>query len=66
MGINYGTNKIRFPAPVPVGSKIRGGAELLAVEEIPGGLQATVLITIEVEGGAKPACVIESISRYLT
>jgi acyl dehydratase len=65
MGINYGANKVRFPAPVPVGSRIRGGAELVAVEEIQGGLQTTVLITIEVEGGTKPACVIESISRYL-
>jgi acyl dehydratase len=65
MGINYGANKVRFPAPVPVGARIRGGAELVAVEEIAGGLQSTVLITIEVEGGAKPACVIESISRYL-
>jgi acyl dehydratase len=65
MGINYGANKVRFPAPVPVGSKVRGGAELLAVEEIPGGLQTTVLITIEIDGGTKPTCVIESISRYL-
>ena len=65
MGINYGTGKIRFPAPVPVGSKIRGGAELTSVEEVKGGLQASITITIEVEGGAKPACVIESISRYL-
>ncbi|MCU1380884.1 MAG: dehydratase [Acidimicrobiales bacterium] len=65
MGINYGANKVRFPAPVPVGSKVRGGAELLAVEEIPGGLQTTVLIAIEIDGGTKPACVIESISRYL-
>jgi acyl dehydratase len=65
MGINYGTGKIRFPAPVPVGSKVRGGAELTAVEEIKGGVQAFVTITIEVEGGGKPACVIESISRYL-
>ena len=65
MGINYGTGKIRFPAPVPVGSRIRGGAELTAVEEVKGGLQASITITIEIEGGAKPACVIESISRYL-
>jgi acyl dehydratase len=65
MGINYGTGKIRFPAPVPVGSKVRGGAELTAVEPINGGVQAHVTITIEVEGGTKPACVIESISRYL-
>ena len=66
MGVNYGANKIRFPAPVPVGSRIRGGAEVQSVEEVAGGVQATILITIEVEGGSKPACVIESISRYLT
>jgi acyl dehydratase len=65
LGINYGANKVRFPAPVPVGSRVRGAAEVLAVEPIAGGVQATVRITIEIEGGAKPACVIESISRYL-
>jgi acyl dehydratase len=64
-GVNYGTGKVRFPAPVPVGSRIRGGAEITAVEEIPGGVQTTITITIEVEGGAKPACVIESLSRWL-
>ena len=47
MGVNYGCGKIRFPAPVPVGSKIRGGGELTAVEEIKGGYQATVVITVE-------------------
>jgi acyl dehydratase len=65
MGINYGTGKIRFPAPVPVGARVRAGAELVSVEEIKGGLQSTVMITIEIEGGTKPACVIESISRYV-
>jgi acyl dehydratase len=64
-GVNYGTGKVRFPAPVPVGSRIRGGAEITAVDEIPGGLQTTITITIEVEGGTKPACVIESLSRWL-
>ena len=64
-GVNYGTGKVRFPSPVPVGSRVRGGAELAAVEEIPGGLQTTITITIEVEGSAKPACVIESLSRWL-
>jgi acyl dehydratase len=64
-GVNYGTGKVRFPAPVPVGSRIRGGAEVTAVEEIPGGVQTTITITIEVEGGTKPACVIESLSRWL-
>jgi acyl dehydratase len=66
MGINYGTNKVRFPAPVRVGSKIRAGAELVAVDPVPGGVQTTIRITIEVEGGEKPACVIESLSRYLS
>lgn len=64
-GVNYGTGKVRFPAPVPVGSRVRGGAEIASVEEISGGVQTTIMITIEVEGGAKPACVIESISRWL-
>ncbi|MEO7428120.1 MAG: MaoC family dehydratase [Acidimicrobiales bacterium] len=64
-GVNYGTGKVRFPAPVPVGSRIRGGAEIAAVGEIPGGVQTTITITIEVEGGTKPACVIESLSRWL-
>ena len=64
-GVNYGTGKVRFPAPVPVGSRIRGGAEIAAVEEIPGGLQTTITITIEVEGSDTPACVVESLSRWL-
>ena len=65
-GINYGTGKVRFPSPVPVGSRVRGGAEVTAVEEIPGGLQTTITITIQVEGQDKPACVIESLSRWLS
>ncbi len=64
-GVNYGTGKVRFPAPVPVGSRIRGGAEIASVDEIPGGLQTTITITIEVEGSTRPACVIESLSRWL-
>ncbi len=66
MGVNYGTGKVRFPAPVPVGSRIRASAELVAADDVVGGVQTTIVITVEVEGGAKPACVIESISRYLT
>ena len=65
MGINYGVNKIRFPAPVPVGSRIRVGAELSSVDEITGGVQAVITITVEVEGSAKPACVVESLTRYM-
>ena len=65
MGVNYGCNKVRFPAPVPVGSKIRATGEIAGVEEIPGGAQVVVRVTIEVEGGTKPACVVESVSRFV-
>jgi acyl dehydratase len=64
-GVNYGTDKVRFPAPVPVGSRIRATALLAACEEVRGGVQTKVVITIEVEGNAKPACVVESLSRWL-
>lgn len=64
-GVNYGVDKVRFPSPVKVGSRVRAGAELTAVSEVTGGLQTTIVITIEVEGGNKPACVIESLSRWL-
>ena len=65
MGINYGVNKVRFPAPVPSGSKVRFSAMLQDVTEIPGGVQAVIVITVEVEGSEKPACVVESVTRYL-
>lgn len=64
-GVNYGVDKVRFPSPVTVGSRVRAGAELVAVDEVKGGLQTTIRITIECEGSAKPACVIESLSRWL-
>ena len=64
-GVNYGVDKVRFPSPVKVGSRVRAGAELTAVSEVTGGLQTTIVITIDVEGGNKPACVIESLSRWL-
>jgi acyl dehydratase len=57
MGLNYGTNKVRFPAPVPVGSKVRASAQLVELSAIPIGTQAVVRVTIEIEGGTKPACV---------
>ena len=63
MGVNYGLNKVRFPAPVPVGSKVRLTATLVEVEEVKGGLQLTVGGVIEREGGDKPVCVLESIVR---
>lgn len=65
MGINYGLDKARFPAPVPVGSSVRMGVELTDVAEIAGGLQTTMTLTIEVEGSEKPACVIASLSRWI-
>ena len=64
-GVNYGVDKVRFPSPVKVGSRVRAGAELTAVSEVTGGLQTTIVISIEVEGGNEPACVIESLSRWL-
>jgi acyl dehydratase len=65
LGINYGTGKVRFPAPVPVGSRVRGTAELTSCDDVAGGVQTTIVITMEVEGGTKPACVVESLSRWL-
>jgi len=65
MGVNYGTGRVRFPAPVPVGSRIRGTGKLTAADPVNGGVQATVQVTIEIEGGDKPACVIETLSRFL-
>lgn len=65
MGINYGVNKVRFPAPVPSGSRVRFSAMLQEVVEIPGGVQAVIVITVEVEGSEKPCCVVESVTRYL-
>lgn len=61
--VNYGLNKVRFPAPVKVGARIRARCTLLAVEDIAGGLQITEQYSVEVEGGSKPACVAEAIMR---
>ncbi len=63
MGVNYGADKIRFPAPVPVGSKLRLGATLLDVTEIAGGLQMKVEFSFEVDGATKPSCVAEVLFR---
>ena len=65
MGVNYGTDRVRFPAPVPVGSRLRAGVELTAVAEIAGGVQTTMRVTVEVAGGTKPALVADVLSRYL-
>ncbi|MEU2057289.1 MaoC family dehydratase [Streptomyces bungoensis] len=61
---NYGLNKVRFPAPVKAGSRIRLAARLASVEEVPGGAQIAVDGTIEIDGGAKPAAVLQSLSRF--
>lgn len=65
MGINYGTDKVRFPAPVPVGSRVRAGAELVDVAAVVGGFQTVIRITMEMDGSERPACVVESVSRFL-
>jgi len=65
MGINYGVNKVRFPSPVLVGSRVRASGTISEVTEISGGVQAIVEVSIEVEDSSKPACVVESISRFL-
>ncbi|WP_371668171.1 MaoC family dehydratase [Streptomyces sp. NBC_00289] len=62
--VNYGLNKVRFPAPLKVGSRIRLVAKLTEVEEVSGGVQITVDGAIEIEGGAKPAAVLQSLSRF--
>jgi len=66
MGVNYGLNRVRFPAPVRVGSRLRAHFRLLSFEPLPGGAQLTVEVTMELDGSAKPACVAESVSRRFT
>ncbi|MDT5028854.1 MAG: hypothetical protein QOE61_5280 [Micromonosporaceae bacterium] len=64
MGVNYGLNKVRFPAPVPSGSTIRAGLRILSVEDIAGAAQVVNEVTIECDGGDKPCCVAQSVVRY--
>jgi acyl dehydratase len=64
MGINYGVNRVRFPAPVPVGSKLRAHFEVLEVADVEGGIQVVTQGTVEREGGEKPVCVAEMVSRH--
>ena len=65
LGINYGTGSVRFHTPLRVGGRVRGAAELVACDEIAGGVQTTIVITVEVDGADRPACVVESLSRWL-
>ncbi len=64
MAINYGLNRVRFPAPVPVGSRIRARCTLQSLEDIAGGVQTTFNVVVEVEGGSKPCCVAAWITRH--
>lgn len=64
MGVNYGCEKVRFPAPVKVNSRVRGVGELIEVEDVKGAIQARIRVTVEVDGSAKPGCVVDTISRY--
>src|SRR5688500_86568 len=64
MGVNYGCNKVRFVSPVKVGSKLRLGATIAAVDDVAGGVQATLDLTFETEGSDKPACVAQVVYRY--
>jgi len=65
MGVNYGCNKVRFPAPVPAASRVRARGEITEVEPIADGVQVVVRVTVELERGGKPACVADTVSRYL-
>jgi len=65
-GVNYGVNRVRFPAPLPVGSKVRMRATLASVDDVPGGAQISITQTFETDSGDKPVCVAESLSRVFT
>jgi len=64
MGVNYGTNKVRFTSPVPVGSEVRAGATLASVEEVSGGVQVALDVVVEVKDAPKPSCVAQVVFRY--
>jgi acyl dehydratase len=64
MGVNYGVNKVRFPAPVPVGSRLRASSRIAELTDVPGGIQLVTVVTIEREGGDKPVCVAETVARF--
>ncbi len=65
MGLNYGVDKVRFPSPVPVGSRLRGKGTITSAIEVTGGVQAVIRVTIEREGSEKPCAVVDTVSRYL-
>jgi acyl dehydratase len=63
MGVNYGANKVRFPAPVPVGSEVRAGVSIASVDDVDGGVQVAMDVTIEVRDAKKPSCVAQTVTR---
>jgi acyl dehydratase len=65
LAISCGCNQVRFPAPVPVGSRIRGSGEIAEATEVPGGIEVVVRVEVQVEGGSKPACVADAVTRFL-
>ncbi len=66
MGVNYGCDRVRFPSPVKVGSRVRGAGEMIAAEWVKGGaVQVIVRVTVEIEGSDRPACVVDTISRFV-
>ena len=64
IGVNVGCDRVRFPAPVKAGTRIRGRGEMLKVEQLGQAVQTTVRVTVEIEGGERPGCVVDTISRY--
>lgn len=63
--VNYGLDRVRFPAPVPAGARVRAHGKLTAVDEVPGGVQVLLKVTVECEGAAKPVCIAETLARFL-
>jgi len=64
-GVNYGVDRVRFPAAVPSGSRLRASAEVLAADEVPGGVQTTMRVTVECDATERPVCVVDAVSRWL-
>ncbi|MGF6591996.1 MaoC family dehydratase [Pseudomonas sp. 2835] len=64
MGVNYGCERVRFPSVVPVGARVRGNAQLISAEQVKGGVQAVIRVSVEIEGQQRPGCVVDTISRY--
>jgi len=64
MGVNYGCDRVRFPAPVKVGSRVRGRGEVIMAEQVGAAVQQTVRVTVEIEGADRPGCVVDTVSRY--